>query len=208
MNRNRVLRSDEGWDWITLAVRSNSPDTPVMDVVLHDAGRSRRLILGRLMHYRQSAPFAKITLDLVSDVLDVPAGCSLVDVDVRGLEAVCGYLGIRLDLRRSSQISFKLSGPSHPGAWAPAVSAAVGGDEYLNPPGGAGLFVVSEFKELGITPLLCHTTSFKYLSGPYTFQEDLSILDALMWCSPNQIVDYLHSAVVSPLADVEEVKVA
>lgn len=199
MNRNRVLRNDTGWVWLTVAVRTPSSRIASKDVHLHDPARTRDLILGRLMHYSRSAPFAETVIGLVADVLDVEAEATLVDLNVRSLAAVCGYLGIGFEPKRLSELDLELRRPSHPGGWAPAVSAALGADEYLNPVGGASLFRLSDFAEFGVRPLLCHTTPLRYDTGPYRFEEGLSIIDALMWCPPGQIVDYLASATVSPL---------
>ena len=147
-------------------------------------------------------------IELVADALEVESDCTLVDLNIRTLAAVCGYLGIRFEPKRLSRLDLELERPSHPGGWAPTVSAALGADEYLNPAGGAALFRLSEFDELGVRPLLCHTAPLRYDTGPYRFEEGLSILDALMWCPPGQIVDYLSSATVSTLDEPAELRVA
>lgn len=208
MNRNRVLREDSGWDWLTVAVRAGPSRIASKGVGLHDPARTRSLILGRLMHYRRAAPFAGKVIDLVADVLDVEPDATLVDLNVRSLSAVCSYLGIRFEPKRLSELDIEFRRPSHPGGWAPAVAAALGADEYLNPVGGAALFRLADFDELGVRPLLCHTTPLRYDTGHYCFEEGLSIVDALMWCPPTQIVDYLSSATVSPLDAPAESHVA
>ncbi|MGB4872612.1 MAG: WbqC family protein, partial [Candidatus Promineifilaceae bacterium] len=69
---------------------------------------------------------------------------------------------------------------------------AMGAHEYLNPPGGAGLYDAEQFAAHGI-----HLTIQKFVNMPYTcgrFQHEpaLSIIDVMMWNSPAEIGCYLN----------------
>jgi len=82
-----------------------------------------------------------------------------------------------------------------PGDWALRISQAVGADEYVNPPGGAGLYDVRKFTEKGIKVTIREVQDFEYSCGKYHFVPKLSVIDVLMWNSIEQIKVYLDSQV-------------
>ena len=220
MNRNRVLNGSTGlkagaklndgesWSWLTVPVRHVHRSAPVSEVMTNDLAGAKRKILGQLAHYRRHAPFASTVVDLVGDVMTTTGDEPLVDLDTRGLSAVCSYLGLPFNWARLSKLDLSLPPVDHPGGWAPAISSATGADEYLNPIGGRHLFSTVEFCSAGVRLLFCDAQPMPYETGPYEPVPGLSIIDALMWCSPQQIVDNLASARIVLAPDTEVTAVA
>ena len=202
MNRNRVLRDDTGWWWLSVPV-SHTGRPPSCEVLLEDLDGGRRRIMGRLRHYQGRAPHATAVTELVESVLADPGDGTLVDLDIRGLAAICRYVGLDFRARRLSQMSLTLPPVDHPGGWAPAISAAVGADQYLNPIGGQDLFDGSEFTRNDVELLFCDVPVLHYDTCPYGYEPNLSIIDALMWCSPDQVLDHLHLARALPADSVQ-----
>ena len=89
----------------------------------------------------------------------------------------------------------KLSlGPvTEPGDWALRIAEALGADEYVNPPGGVGLFNPAHFEAARIKLTIREFTNMTYETGRYTFVPALSIVDVLMWNPPEKIVAHLRS---------------
>jgi hypothetical protein len=79
----------------------------------------------------------------------------------------------------------------HPGWWALEISHAMGTSEYINPPGGEDLFDRAAFEERGITLTITKIPDFTYACYPYEFIEHLSIIDVMLWCSPEEVKTYL-----------------
>lgn len=193
MNRNRVLGETGGPTWLTVPVQGSSRSLTASQVQIDDMAKTRRTIVGRLRHYQRYAPYGRPVAELVDALLSDPGDGSLVDLNVRGLTEVCSYLGIPFHCQRLSEMDLSLPAVDHPGGWAPAISAALGADEYMNPAGGRDLFDPVEFRRAGVQLLFCLAPEFHYATTPRTFEPGLSIIDAMMWCSPQEIVDYLRS---------------
>ena len=74
-----------------------------------------------------------------------------------------------------------------PGEWAPAISAALGATEYINPDGGRALFDVADFARRGIRLTFAQPRAFTYPTPGAGFVPDLSVLDALLWNPPEVV---------------------
>jgi hypothetical protein len=69
----------------------------------------------------------------------------------------------------------------------------MGATEYLNPPGGAGLYDAACFREHGLHLTIQSFTNMTYDCGRFQYEPALSILDVMMWNSPEQIKCYLDT---------------
>ena len=66
-----------------------------------------------------------------------------------------------------------------------------GAKEYLNLPGGVGLYHPDVFKKRNIKLTFRNLPTFVYPTGPYRFEPNLSIIDSLMWNRPDVIKEFL-----------------
>ncbi|HET6964754.1 MAG TPA: WbqC family protein [Acidimicrobiales bacterium] len=201
MNRNRVLHPSGGWNWITVPLTNSSRSIVIHEAVVADAAATQRSTLGKLSHYRNRAPYWREVEQIVRAAFAAEDGHSLVDLNVRGLGAVCSYLGIRFEPLVCSTLGLDLAPPAHPGGWAPAIARALGADEYINPIGGLSLFDPAEFTGAGIALGFLDQPPFTYDTGPYGFESSLSILDVLMWNSPSAVRAAMAAAAVIPAAE-------
>ena len=182
MNRNRVLHPAGGWCWATVPLADASIHMRTDAARLLDPAASCRAILGQLSHYRR-APHYKAVTDLVRDVF-ADAGPSLVELNVRGLAAVCRFIGLPFRYRLASALPLDLPAHPGPGGWAPAICAALGARAYVNPAGGQALFDPADFARRGIDLAFLQAAPFAYRTSPFEFEPGLSILDVLMWNDP------------------------
>ena len=74
-----------------------------------------------------------------------------------------------------------------PGEWAPAIAGLVGAGTYVNPIGGRALFKTEDFERRGVRLEFLKTEDFVYETGPFAFIPNLSIIDVLMWNSPDAV---------------------
>ena len=73
------------------------------------------------------------------------------------------------------------------------IAERLGASDYINPPGGAHLFDRSRFEAAGVTLTIQTPVDYVYACDGYEFQPNLSIIDVLMWNSPDDIRAYLAS---------------
>lgn len=194
MNRNRILHPAEGWQYISIPVDKHAGEGLIKDVQILDAGAAHDKIRGQIEHYRKGrAPYFSAVAKLVDDCFAGLRSNLLRDLNVRSLIVVCDYLGIAFNHSNLSEMSLTLPEIKHPGQWALEIASALGADAYLNPPGGRDIFLPHEWEERGIQLGFTDMVSFNYPTGHYQFIEHLSIIDVLMWNSPEAVKTYLDS---------------
>jgi hypothetical protein len=190
MNRNRVLHPTEGWNYVTVPLVNSSTQIRIHEARVADPRAAARSIEGKLSHYRRKAPYYDAVRRLVAETFDVSTD-SLVDLDVQGLKTVCRYLGIPLNLQICSRMGLALPDRLDPGDWALEVCTRLGADAYLNPASGRALFDPERYASRGIDLQFLEVAEFRYETDPYPFEPGLSILDVMLWNSPQQITDAL-----------------
>lgn len=194
MNRNRVLHPTTGWNWVTVPLANSSQSIAIHEAKVADPLAALRSTLGKLSHYRRRAPYWSEVEAVVRATFESVTDRSLVDLNVRGMAAVCAYLGVEFRPLVCSELDLDLGRIDGPGGWAPAIAAALGASEYVNPIGGAHLFDPADFAAAGVNLSFLEQPCFTYDTGPYQFEPGLSVLDALMWNPPSVVRTALESA--------------
>jgi hypothetical protein len=192
MNRNRVLHPKEGWQYISAPIANSSISLRTDQAMLADKKALLSSTLGKLSHYRPNAPYYRHVVKLVEDAFS-QAGDDLVALNVSGLARVCEYLEIPFRYDICSRLALPLPDDLGPGDWAPTISALLGAKEYLNPAGGRALFDPQIFRQKGISLGFLDFQAYAYPVRNYAFEPGLSILDVLMWNSPEQVNDAIRA---------------
>jgi hypothetical protein len=186
MTRNRIQHPVRGQQYIACEVHG-SQNMPTSSVRLCDRLKTQNRLIGQLDHYKKHAPYHKQVVQLVERTFDAAPSNSLTDVDVSGLTAVCDYLAIPFRPLIASEAGFSLPEITHPGQWALEICSLLGATSYLNTPGGRALFRPEEFAARDIRLGFTGIPGFVYDCKPYVYEPHLSILDVLMWNSPEEV---------------------
>jgi hypothetical protein len=202
MNRNRVLHPAGSWNWVTVPLANSSNSMRIHEARVLDLAKARNGVLGKLSHYRRRAPHWRAVEQLVNAAFDSAVADSLVSLNTSAMHAVCRHLEIGFEPLVCSDLGLDLSGVGHPGGWAPTIAAALGATKYLNPVGGAQLFVAEEFNQLGIALEFLEFPPFEYSVTPYNFEPGLSVLDVLMWNDASTVRAALATAVTRSADEV------
>lgn len=189
INRNRILLNG-GPRWLTMPV-AHSP--------LHTLIRDKSYLRGRAADtkvtglvdqaYRRAPRFAAgraLAAELfASDEANVAA------FNARSIQLVCGELGLRTEILRSSELGrdATLSGQ----AAVLDICRRMGASQYLNAPGGVGLYRAEDFAGAGIDLrfLAPRLPAYDQFGGEHV--PNLSVLDALMFCAPSDLATLLRS---------------
>jgi len=195
MNRNRVLNPAGGSKWVTVPLANGSIRIRAHEAALLDPKAAQRSVLGHLSHYRHAPHYAAVRA-LVEDVFtDDP---SLVRLNARALDAVCSYIGLSFPHRICSELDLSLPPELGPGDWAREICGALGASAYVNPVGGRALFDPASFARRGVALHFLQSETFTYAAGRFGFEPNLSILDALMWNSPEAVLAAVQRYHLSP----------
>ena len=190
INRNRILHPEQGWQYVVVPVKSHPLSAPIGEIEIADNEPWQRLILEQLQHYKKRAPHFEETMSLVERGV-YSENASIVRLTVNCLRLVCQYLGIEFGCELFSEMNLDIGPVDGPADWALRISEALGADEYVNPPGGVALYDPEDFRSAGITLTIRHLPPLEYECDGYEFVPNLSIIDLLMWNSPEQIKAHL-----------------
>jgi hypothetical protein len=188
INRNRVLRPDGGWQYISVPLATSSIHIKISEARIAKLREQERYVLGKMSHYRKRAPYYVQACEIVRSTFAGLPDDRLVSLNVAGLRTVCRYLGLPFRYRICSQLAIDWPGGLAAGRWAPWICAKLSAEAYLNPIAGRELFDPADFANAGVRLGFLDFASFIYDTQPYKFEKDLSILDVLMWNSPDAIV--------------------
>ena len=194
MNRNRILHPVAGWQYVGVPV-SGPRDQPLSTVRMADADAAHRRIQGQLGHYRGKAPFFDEVRDLVASAFARTRTGFLYDLNVQSLAVVCEFLGIPFNWSLASGLGLDFSRVEHAGQWALEISTALGASQYINPPGGRGIFRTEEWEPRGVELRFLRPATLQYNPAPFTFQENLSILDILMWNDRRRVLEFISETI-------------
>lgn len=186
VNRNRVLHPSSGWQYVLVPLAAHARETPIREIRVHPEGRWKDRIVAQLAHYKKRAPHFRQVIDLVRSCL-APGESLLSRINVTALARVCEYLGIPFRPEVFSEMGVTLGPVTGPGDWALRISLALGAFEYINPSGGRELFDPAAFAGAGIRLTIREFAPPEYPCRGYRFEPGLSIIDAMMWLSPDEI---------------------
>jgi len=188
INRNRILRNG-GDAMISLPLKADSDDLNVVDRRLADDFNPRRLLAQIEGAYRK-APFFAATRALVEDILACEER-NLFGFIHHSIVRTCTHLGIDTPIRISS--SFPIDHGLKADQKVLALCAAAGADAYINPIGGTELYSGADFAARGVTLSFLRARGFEYPQFGAPFVPWLSIIDVMMFNSPDTIAHLLRS---------------
>jgi hypothetical protein len=191
VNRNRILHPTVSWQYITVPVNKHNRETPINEMETNPYGEWAPRILGQLQHYRKKAPGYAVTVQLVEECLS-SRETNLARLNVITLRKTCETLGISFHAHVLSEMNLTLGPVAGPSDWALRISEALKADDYINPPGGYQLYDPRTFAASGIKLTIQEPFQFDYKCPGYKFEPGLSVIDALMWNSPESIRGYLN----------------
>lgn len=192
INRNRVLRPQQGWQYISIPLTNSSIHIRICEAEVARPDEQKKYVLGKISHYKKNAPHYADVCAIVEDAFAGADDHRLVSLNVSGLRAVCAYLKMPFRYRICSALDIDCPQGLSGGEWAAWISGKLAADTYINPIGGRGLFDPAAFSRAGVALEFLDFKPFLYPTPGYTFERDLSVLDVLMWNSREAIVQAIH----------------
>ena len=191
VNRNRVLHPTSGWQYIVVPLKKHPHTIPINQMEIADFNWKPQ-IFKQLQHYHMDAPFYAQVIHFLEGVFSVEEA-NLSRLNVALFRATACLLGIQTPIHMFSEMGLSISA-SGPEGLALAICRAIGASEYNNPPGGADLYSPAGFSGNGIKLTIQSFTPMTYPCGRFEFIPNLSIIDVMMWNSPQQIKHYLEAS--------------
>jgi hypothetical protein len=191
INRNRILKPGEGVQYITVPLAAHHRETLIKDIGISDAPGCFLKILRQLEHYRKRAPYYKAVMELLRECFNCNA-TGITALNAHCLETVCRYIGLRYHIEIAGQLHLDYTAVQEADEWALQISRQLGASEYINPPGGSSFFNRAKYEANNIQLWFLHPHLRAYDQGRQKFEPGLSIIDVMMFNTPEQIRSLLQ----------------
>jgi hypothetical protein len=193
MNRNRILHPNSGWQYIVVPLRKHRRDVLIKDVQIQEGPGWKQRIIGQIQHYKKTAPHFRFVEAILRDCLFGSKTVHLSKLNVECLKRMCEVLGIPFQPVCLSEMSLPPLVVESPGDWSLRIAQQLDASEYINPAGGAAIFDPEKFAAAGIKLTLSSSPEYAYRPRGYVYTPNLSIVDVLMWHSPDEVSAFLRT---------------
>lgn len=195
MNRNRIINIAEGSTYISVPVIKAPQKTAICDMRINNTTDWRQKMFAQMEVYKKRAPYYHETLEVVHRAVDRKTD-SLVEMSVASVVESCRYMGLALDWEIYSSMGLDFRKDCEPDEWALEICKALGVKTYINAPGGEMFFDRRKYEAAGIQLEFIHPELKPYVQRIGRFEPGLSIIDVMMYNSPEEIRELLKSYTV------------
>lgn len=190
IERNRILKPQDGWQYIKVPIEKHSRDTTIKDIRIRGDHEWRNKIFAQLTHYKKKAKYYYNVIELLQEILTLETN-SITDLNTFALKKVCDYLDIKFNYSKFTELKLDLGQINGPDEWALEISKAMNADEYINLPSGKEFFNKHKYSNAGIKLSFLEITLQTYEQHRPNFEKGLSIIDIMMFNPPSVIVNML-----------------
>ena len=191
IERNRILKPMEDWQYIAVPLKKHSQKTLIKDIEINNSIDWKNKIFAQLTHYKKRAPYYNTVMSLIEECFKFQTE-SITKLNFHILNVICSYLGIIYNCEIFSDMNMLITAES-PDEWALNICKALGINEYWNAIGGKTFFDESKYSANNID-IKFYKQNLPFYSqrrGKENFIEGLSIIDVMMFNTPEQIKEML-----------------
>ncbi|MDM1553647.1 WbqC family protein [Chryseobacterium indologenes] len=187
IERNRVLKQNEGWLYINVPLLKSGRDTLIKDCLIDNSKDWKGKILSQLQIYKKQAPYYYKTVQLLKEIFEGEYD-TITALNKASLEKICNYLGFPKELPVFSEMNMEIEEPNSPDEWALNICKKLGGNiHYINPIGGLEFFDTKKYTHQNIDISFQKMIPVHYDQKRTPFEYGLSIIDVMMFNSPEEI---------------------
>jgi len=193
IERNRILKPVEGWQYIRVPLQTHSQTTPIKDILIDNSVPWKKKILSQIDTYKKNAPYFLKVRNLMTTILNLDY-ITIVDLNVYTLREISNYIGFKTPFEIFSQMKIEIEPVHEADEWALNICKALGNvTEYHNLPGGVRFFDTTKYDKAGIQIDFQQIELQEYNQQRPAFESGLSIIDVMMFNSPETINNMLDN---------------
>ena len=187
IERNRVLKPNEGWQYIQVPLIKHDQKTLIKDIQINNSTDWKNKTLAQLQHYKKKAPFYFATIAVLKEIFESEYQ-DIVSLNRVSLNKICQYLDIPTKIEVYANMHLSIEPVSSADEWALNICKAIDGvNEYWNPIGGSSFFDNEKYKKAGIDLKYLKSDLLEYEQKRESFEPALSIIDVMMFNSKEDI---------------------
>ena len=191
IERNRILKQNGGWLYIQVPLVKSGREALIKDMQIDNTPDWKAKILAQLQPYKKIAPFYFKVIAILNQVFEKEYH-SIVKLNQALLEAICAYLGFAKELPIFSEMNIAIDTPTEADEWALNICKKLGDNiTYINPIGGLEFFNKDKYSKNNINIYFQKMQITEYNQKRNPFESGLSILDVMMFNSPEEINEML-----------------
>ena len=192
IERNRILKQSGGWQYIQVPlIKNEGHATLIKDVCINNAEPWKKKILSQLEHYKKKAPYYYKVVRMLNEIFADEYN-SITQLNKKALQVTCNYLDIYREFPVFSEMNIVIEPVGAADEWALNICKSMGCCEYINPIGGMEFFDRSKYEQAGVQIEFQRMEISEYGQGMETFEPGLSIVDVMMFNSPEEINQMLN----------------
>lgn len=187
IERNRVLKQNDGWLYIQVPLEKFSRETLIKDVKINNETEWKKKLLSQLVIYKRVAPNYYKVVKLLNEVFEKEY-VSIVQLNKDLIEKICEYLGFPKKIPVFSEMDLSIDEVKAPDEWALNICKKLGnGITYINPQGGLNFFDRQKYIDNNIQIYFQKMHLDTYDQKRNNFETGLSIIDVLMFNSVEEV---------------------
>lgn len=187
IERNRVLKQNDGWLYIQVPLEKHSRETLIKDVKINNETDWKKKIMSQLVIYKKVAPNYYKVINLLNEVFEKEY-ISIVQLNKVLLEKISTYLGFSKTLSVFSEMDLTIDEAKEPDEWALNICKKLGnGITYINPIGGLNFFDREKYAKNNIEMFFQKIQLCSYEQKRNNFEAGLSIIDIMMFNNVEEI---------------------
>ena len=195
IERNRILKPTGGWQYIAVPLRKHDQTTRIKDIEIKNEIDWKQKILAQLVHYKR-APYYREVIQILEEIFQKEYN-TITELNAAALRVSIRYLGIVTPIEIFREMDVRIGEVTSPDEWALNICKAIPEvNEYWNPPGGKTFFDSSKYKDNGIELRFEKVNITEYTQNGCSFEPGLSIIDVMMFNSPEKIYRMLDDYVL------------
>lgn len=185
INRNSIL-SPSGPTRFTVPVPGASSNKLIASLQFtSDVNK----VLKTIAQSYSKAPYFKSVFPLIRQILEHEDRL-IASVCMKSYQIIFSYLGIDKQIKKTSELSYDRTESARDRLIS--LCHKFKADCYINSPGGRSLYAKPDFAEHGVELKFIDLLPVEYNQGGADFVPNLSIIDVLMHCSPNEVVGLIR----------------
>jgi hypothetical protein len=187
IERNRILKQNEGWLYIQVPILNKGRDVIIQDLLIDNSQDWKKKIIAQLQPYKKVAPFYFKVINILNEIFEKDYE-SIIDINLETIKTICNYLNIYKEISVFSNMNLVIEEAKEADDWALNICKALGNvKEYWNPPGGQSFFDKTKYDAAGIDLKFQTVVLTSYNQKRTNFEAGLSIIDLMMFNSPEEI---------------------